>query len=87
MGPDVRYGLLHGRLGAEEKAAALEAFATGDTNVLIATTVVEVSLRHLQLAQTILCHISGLDEEWRRPNISQFARVGQWVMPAAGVCF
>ncbi len=42
MGPDVRYGLLHGRLSAEEKSAALEAFATGDTNVLIATTVVEV---------------------------------------------
>ncbi len=42
MGADVRYGLLHGRLSAEEKAAALEAFATGATNVLIATTVVEV---------------------------------------------
>ena len=42
MGPDVRYGLLHGRLSSEEKAAALDAFARGDTNVLIATTVVEV---------------------------------------------
>ena len=42
MGAGVRYGLLHGRLSAEEKAAALEAFATGATNVLIATTVVEV---------------------------------------------
>jgi len=45
MGPDVRYGLLHGRLSSEEKAAALNAFASGDTNVLIATTVVEASLR------------------------------------------
>ena len=44
MGPDVRYGLLHGRLSSEEKAAALDAFARGDTNVLIATTVVEVKL-------------------------------------------
>ncbi len=43
MGPDVRYGLLHGRLSAEEKAAALDAFASGETNVLIATTVVEAS--------------------------------------------
>lgn len=43
MGPDVRYGLLHGRLSAEEKTAALDAFASGETNVLIATTVVEAS--------------------------------------------
>jgi superfamily II DNA/RNA helicase len=43
MGPDVRYGLLHGRLSAEEKTAALCAFASGETNVLIATTVVEAS--------------------------------------------
>ena len=42
MGPDVHYGLLHGRLSSEEKAAALDAFSCGDTNVLIATTVVEV---------------------------------------------
>lgn len=41
MGPDVRYGLLHGRLSSAEKAAALDAFASGATNLLIATTVVE----------------------------------------------
>ena len=43
LGPGVSYGLLHGRLSAEEKADALAAFAAGRTNVLIATTVVEVS--------------------------------------------
>ncbi len=42
LGPGVSYGLLHGRLSAEEKADALAAFAAGRTNVLIATTVVEV---------------------------------------------
>jgi superfamily II DNA/RNA helicase len=42
LGPGVSYGLLHGRLSAAEKNAALEAFASGETNVLIATTVVEV---------------------------------------------
>lgn len=36
-------GLLHGRLSSEEKIAALHAFATGQTPVLISTTVVEVS--------------------------------------------
>lgn len=42
LGPGVSHGLLHGRLSAEEKADALAAFAAGRTNVLIATTVVEV---------------------------------------------
>ena len=37
-----RVGLLHGRLSGDEKAAALAAFASGDTPVLISTTVVEV---------------------------------------------
>ena len=36
-----RVGLLHGRLGGDEKAAALAAFASGETPVLIATTVIE----------------------------------------------
>ena len=36
-------GLMHGRMSAEEKFAALQAFATGETPVLISTTVVEVS--------------------------------------------
>ena len=42
LGAGVSHGLLHGRLSAEEKADALAAFAAGRTNVLIATTVVEV---------------------------------------------
>lgn len=43
LGEGVSYGLLHGRLSAEEKADALAAFAAGRTTVLIATTVVEVN--------------------------------------------
>ena len=35
-------GLLHGRMSGEEKAAALTEFATGKTQVLVSTTVVEV---------------------------------------------
>ena len=81
MGPDVRYGLLHGRLSAEEKAAALEAFATGATNVLIATTVVEVSLCSLNLAHTLVCHPIRLNEGWRRVDFN--LSVGRWVMRAA----
>ena len=36
-------GLLHGRMSGEEKAAALSQFASGHIQVLISTTVVEVS--------------------------------------------
>lgn len=42
LGRGVGHGLLHGRLGSDEKAAALRAFASGKTQVLISTTVVEV---------------------------------------------
>lgn len=42
--PELRVGLLHGRLSAEEKDAALERFAAGETDVLVCTTVVEVGI-------------------------------------------
>lgn len=42
--PAVRFGLLHGRMKAEEKEAAMTAFRTGEIQVLVATTVVEVGV-------------------------------------------
>jgi ATP-dependent DNA helicase RecG len=42
--PNVRFGLLHGQLGADEKAAALEKFSAGETQALVATSVVEVGV-------------------------------------------
>jgi ATP-dependent DNA helicase RecG len=41
---DLSVGLLHGRLSSEEKQRALGAFATGATQVLVSTTVVEVGV-------------------------------------------
>ncbi|MFN9659028.1 MAG: ATP-dependent DNA helicase RecG [Cyanobacteriota bacterium] len=41
---DLTVGLLHGRLSSEEKQRALEAFATGASQVLVSTTVVEVGV-------------------------------------------
>jgi len=41
---DLSVGLLHGRLSSEEKQHALEAFATGASQVLVSTTVVEVGV-------------------------------------------
>jgi ATP-dependent DNA helicase RecG len=40
----IRVGLLHGRMRAEEKQAAMEQFARGEISVLVATSVVEVGI-------------------------------------------
>jgi ATP-dependent DNA helicase RecG len=40
----LRVGILHGRLPAEEKDAAMRGFAAGEIDVLVATTVVEVGV-------------------------------------------
>jgi ATP-dependent DNA helicase RecG len=41
---DLRIGLVHGRLKIDEKAAAMAAFAGGQCDVLVATTVIEVGV-------------------------------------------
>ena len=40
----LRIGVLHGRLPAEDKDAVMRAFAAGDLDVLVATTVIEVGV-------------------------------------------
>ncbi len=42
--PDIHAGLVHGRMTAEEKTASVERFVSGESNLLVATTVVEVGL-------------------------------------------
>lgn len=42
--PGASVGLLHGRLAAAEKAAVMAGFASGQTAVLVATTVIEVGV-------------------------------------------
>jgi ATP-dependent DNA helicase RecG len=41
---DFRVGLLHGQMHSNEKAEAMRAFAAGETDVLVATTVIEVGI-------------------------------------------
>ena len=41
---DLRLGLLHGQMPAAEKEAAMRAFRDGETDVLVATTVIEVGV-------------------------------------------
>jgi ATP-dependent DNA helicase RecG len=42
--PDLRVGLLHGRLPGEEKEAVIEKFRRGEIDVLVSTTVIEVGV-------------------------------------------
>ena len=42
--PDLRVGLVHGRMKAKEKEAAMAAFTAGETSILVSTTVIEVGV-------------------------------------------
>jgi ATP-dependent DNA helicase RecG len=42
--PDLRIGLLHGRLDAEDKDAVMRRFQKGEVDVLVSTTVIEVGV-------------------------------------------
>ncbi len=42
--PDLRIGLLHGRMSPDEKEAVMSAFKARDVDVLVATTVIEVGI-------------------------------------------
>ncbi len=42
--PEIKTGLVHGRLDAPEKAAVMDAFLRGEIKLLVATTVVEVGV-------------------------------------------
>jgi ATP-dependent DNA helicase RecG len=42
--PDLRLGLLHGRMSGEEKEETMAHFARGDIDILISTSVVEVGI-------------------------------------------
>ncbi|MEB3265037.1 MAG: ATP-dependent DNA helicase RecG [Cyanobacteriota bacterium] len=54
--PDLRVGLLHGRLSSEEKQAAIGAFSDGSTQVLVSTTVVEVGVDVPQASVMVIDH-------------------------------
>jgi ATP-dependent DNA helicase RecG len=42
--PDLKLGLLHGRMGADEKDEIMRRFKSGELNILVATTVIEVGV-------------------------------------------
>ncbi len=42
--PDLKLGLLHGRMKSDEKEEAMRAFKDGETDILVATSVIEVGI-------------------------------------------
>jgi len=78
---DVAVEMLHGRLPAEEKEAVMARFASGDADVLIATTVIEVGVDVANASVMVVCDAD-------RFGISQLhqlrGRIGRGGHP--GVC-
>ena len=54
--PDLRIGLVHGRLKPDEKQAVMAAFQTHDIDLLVATTVIEVGVDVANAALMIIEH-------------------------------
>ncbi|WP_420887769.1 ATP-dependent DNA helicase RecG [Candidatus Nitrotoga arctica] len=54
--PDLRVGLVHGKLNTVEKLHAMAAFKTGETHLLVATTVVEVGVDVPNAAMMVIEH-------------------------------
>jgi ATP-dependent DNA helicase RecG len=53
---DLAVGLLHGRLSSEDKQRAIRAFASGETQVLVSTTVVEVGVDVPEASVMVIDH-------------------------------
>ncbi|HJU71777.1 MAG TPA: ATP-dependent DNA helicase RecG [Paucimonas sp.] len=79
--PDLRISLVHGRLKPAEKQAAMDAFASGEIHVLVATTVIEVGVDVPNASLMVIEHA----ERFGLSQLHQLrGRVGRG--PAASFC-
>jgi ATP-dependent DNA helicase RecG len=54
--PELQVGLIHGRLPTEEKVAVMAAFVSGDIQLLVATTVIEVGVDVANASMMVIEH-------------------------------
>ena len=77
--PDLRVGLLHGRMRGEEKDRVMRAFSAGESDVLVATSVVEVGI---DVPNATVIMIEGA-ERFGLAQLHQFrGRVGRGEYPS-----
>jgi ATP-dependent DNA helicase RecG len=85
--PDVRVDLVHGRLEASERHAAMERFASGETRILVATTVIEVGVDVPDATLMVIEHAErfGLAQLHQlRGRVGRGGRQGRCVLVARG---
>jgi ATP-dependent DNA helicase RecG len=77
--PDLRLGLLHGRMPGEEKDSVMRSFNAGDLDILVATSVVEVGI---DIPNASVIMVEGADR-FGLAQLHQFrGRVGRGQHPS-----
>jgi ATP-dependent DNA helicase RecG len=85
--PDVHVDLVHGRLEAAERAAAMRRFALGETRILVSTTVIEVGVDVANATLMVVEHAErfGLAQLHQlRGRVGRGERPGTCVLVARG---
>ena len=73
--PDLRLGLLHGRMKGKEKDAVMTRFHEGEVDILVSTSVIEVKLSiHRNNCLRVMRHSKDHPTGWHPTDSSLFHR-------------